>query len=507
VAIFTGNKQPESLAALWRTTESWRELYDLYRAYYYSNGLYDEVINQMLHISDVNIATPEMKALRNPAHRAVEFYPAKLWPGPLPKALPIETENEALKAAVDRIWTWSNWEARKQVAARWLALYGDLFLRVAEGNGSVYFQVVDPRYVPDFEEDDRGFLTYFRMDVPQVVVEEDGDEKERTFTEEFNKDAGQYRAWMHTKGYSANVDSLGDPDSELSIEDAFGINFIPVTHAKFQDIGEERGQSCFGPCIDKIDEANRMVTRLHGLLFRHNKPDKSLEAEGSMMDKSGRPMPPPKLGDDATTVKTRLDQEQVYKLPAGWRLRNLVPDIRYEAALSILQDHMAELERDLPELAWKRIREDAREISGRALRYLLEDAIARVKEARSNAEAALVRANQMAVTVGQVADLEEFEGVGTYETGALDHRFRARPVIELGESDRADIYKSYRDSGLSVEAAMTLAGIPRDTIDRVLEMEEAAEENQQNALARSILDAQRQFSQRGALSPEEQGQG
>jgi hypothetical protein len=101
--------------------------------------------------------------------------------------------------------------------------------------------------------------------------------------------------------------------------------------------------------------------------------------------------------------------------------------------------------------------------------------------------------------------LEGFEEVGTYETGALDHRFRARPVIELGESDRADIYKSYRDSGLSVEAAMTLAGIPRDTIDRVLEMEEAAEENQQNALARSILDAQRQFSQRGALSPEEQG--
>jgi hypothetical protein len=53
-----------------------------------------------------------------------------------------------------------------------------------------------------------------------------------------------------------------------------------------------------------------------------------------------------------------------------------VPNINYEAALHVLQDHMIELEQDLPELVLYRMR-DGRDLSGRAVRLMLAPAIKR----------------------------------------------------------------------------------------------------------------------------------
>jgi hypothetical protein len=85
-------------------------------------------------------------------------------------------------------------------------------------------------------------------------------------------------------------------------------------------------------------------------------------------------------------------------------LKQLVPNINYEAALHVLQDHMIELEGDLPELVLYRM-SDGRDLSGRAVRLMLQPAIKRVEEARGNAESALMRADQMALTMGQNAGL------------------------------------------------------------------------------------------------------
>jgi hypothetical protein len=123
-------------------------------------------------------------------------------------------------------------------------------------------------------------------------------------------------------------------------------------------------------------------------------------------------------------------------LPGMAKLESLVPNINYEAALKILQDDMMELERDLPELAYARISEQGGgDLSGRAIRFMLTPAIDRALEARGNAEAALVRANQMALTIGAAAGL--FRGVGTYDAGDFDHSFAARPVITVSEEEEA----------------------------------------------------------------------
>jgi hypothetical protein len=96
-----------------------RERYAVLRSYYESNGLYDRLTRSLYESGLWNRA---IKPLRNPAYRITEAYPAHLWPGDLPDALPIKTENERLIPAIHQVWQWSNWASKKQVMARWLPL-------------------------------------------------------------------------------------------------------------------------------------------------------------------------------------------------------------------------------------------------------------------------------------------------------------------------------------------------------------------------------------------------
>lgn len=147
-------------------------LADTYAAlefYYHNNGLY-ALIQQDLMSN--GLWTEGMMGLRNPAHRVVEFYVAKLWPGMLPDALPIVTTNAKIIEPIQQIWRWSNFGAQKQVFTRWFATFGDGFLKVASRNGSngkadqVYFQNIKPEHVTDIKTDERGFITYVRIDIP-----------------------------------------------------------------------------------------------------------------------------------------------------------------------------------------------------------------------------------------------------------------------------------------------------------------------------------------------------
>jgi hypothetical protein len=398
-------------------------LYRLLKGYYHSNSLYDE-LNRGLY--DRGVWKPAMKPLRNPAFRVVEFYAATLWPGPLDRALPLTVKRDEIREPIARVWAWSNWAAQKQVSARQLAMLGDLFIKVVkpEDGERVYFQVIDPEHVSDFDTDERGFLTYIRVDVPQA--ERRGDSVKRvTHTEVWTKE--RYRLWVHDRQDGEEIDRLGRPRVEAPLSQ-LGIDFVPFVHAKFRDIGEARGQAAITPALDKIDEANLQATRLHQMLFRGNKNTWVLRANGVTGD--GRPLPPPSIGGDAGsqagTNTVTLGDDEVWRLPGTSELQSLVPNINYDAALAVLNAMIDELRRDLPELVYDELSrmDDA---SGVAVRLRMTGAIDRVLEARGNAEAALVRANQMALTIGASAGL--FDRIGRFEDGDFEHGFAERTVV------------------------------------------------------------------------------
>src|SRR5690606_9141178 len=105
-------------------------------------------------------------------------------------------------------------------------------------------------------------------------------------------------------------------------------------------------------------------------------------------DGDKRPLPPPVIDGVSPSGTADVADDDLLRLPGQTTLTSLVPDLNYADALEILQDHMLELEKDLPELAYYRIRE-MNQVSGVAVRTMLSDAIDRIQEARGVAESGL----------------------------------------------------------------------------------------------------------------------
>lgn len=459
VALMTSLQKVQML-----TPAAW---YDMLEEYYFNNSLYDDV-SQILR--ENAIWTPGMKSLRNPAHRAVEFHVAKLWGGPLKTALPILTgdNNEKLEKAIRTIWEWSNFGAQKQILARWYASQGDMFIKVAQKieNGKVtrvFLDPIKPKHVTDLNEDERGYVTYMRIDVPTEEV---------THTEVWSKTRGDVRIWQHNKSVTSSLDQLGEPNESKDFA-VLQYDFIPIVHSKFIDVGDVRGVGCFVHALDKIDEANRQATRLHQMLFRYNKPTQAISANGN--DSSGKPLPPPTiLGRDGSSSSdsdsVSMGDDDLMALPGMAKLEQLVPQLQYADALSILNAQMEEISRDLPEVLYHELKD--KDLSGVAIQRLLGPAIDRVIDARGNAEPALVRANQMALTIAGIHKLNGFTDIGTYENGDFEHSFAERDVIQLTKRERAEVVKTYTDANMPLDFAMKQNGYSDDEINQVMKSPE-----------------------------------
>lgn len=401
-------------------------LYKVLWSYYHSNDLYKNVQEGMFRLG---VQSEDTLPLRNPAFRVVEFYVSKLWT----RSGDIESPNEAILEPIGLVHKWSNWPNKKRLVARQFSALGDMFIKVGSKPDRVFFQIIDPAHVTDFSTDERGFLTYCRFDIPMTSVSNSGLTTSQLHTEVWTKD--NVRVWMHHKTAADAVSKLGAPNTTMTTAE-MGIDFIPIVHAKFRDVGNDRGQGAFTHALDKIDEANRMATRMHRQLFRYNSATWTLSANGA--DASGRPLPAPRLGSSAgggLDDTLMIGDDRVFRLPGNSNLSALDAKIDFSASLSVLQDHMLELEKDLPELAYYSLRQMG-EISGRAIQLLLSDAIDRVYEARASAEAAIIRANQMALTIG--AALGIFGNLnGDYASGAFEHEFVEEDVISLSSVEIA----------------------------------------------------------------------
>ena len=466
------------------TPAPWRDQYRLLESYYQQNGVY-ETIRQVLQ--SAGLPERDLQGLRNPAFRVVEFYAAKLFPGALPAALPILTKNKSLVKPIHQIWTWSNWSVEKQTYARWAATFGDSFLKVATKAGDdkrvnrVFMQNIKPEYVTEFEGDERGYLTYVRMDIPRSRRQSDGTNKPYMHTEVWDKVTG-YRLWEHEKPIGEPLDKLGATKESASLS-SFGIDFVPLVWMPFRTIGDERGVGSFTLQLDKIDEANRQATRLHQMLFRYNRALWALQA--NMQDKAGRPLPAPRVGDGAGDETLEIEDDTILKLPGMSDIKSLVAPIDYKAALEVLNAQLREIKEDLPELAYYSLREMG-EPSGVAVRLLLSDALDRLMEARGNAETALVRAQQMALTIGQNAGL--FSGLGTYEGGDFEHSFAGREVFPLSAEEKGAITKTMTEAGFPLMFAARKAGYSEEDIVQ-LEKDQTAEQERNATMASAALGA------------------
>lgn len=430
---------------------------------------------------------------RNPTQAVVEFYVSTVWPGNLPEALPIEPgddvpDGDALIAAIHQVWSWSNWSVAKQEHVRTTAMLGDGLIKVAtsadergRAANRVYLQSVDPQCMTDFDLDERGYFTFLRLDAREWVRDPvTGEREEITQTEVWSKELGTMRLWRHRQGTDrVNLRDLGEPDEELAIRAMVGDDFIPFVHVKHRSVGTQRGVAAITLALVKAYQANRMATRLHDLLYRFGRPDLILQSD--LVDDDGNPMLPPMIDDDGEQVE--IGGVYVWRLPGGWKLGSMILDLPFEIHRAVLSDHLIHTKQtDLPELGFYEIAESDGERSGKALQIMLTAAIARGAEVRGNHESALIRAHQMALTIGKHHRLPKFTELGDYHAGQFDHRFTTRSILPISEEEEATIDKlraeaqaKKREYGYSKRLLMEQDGLTTEEIDASLAETDAGE--------------------------------
>ena len=459
------------------------EKYELLRGLYANNGLY-QTTAQALY--DEGLWMPAIKALGNPTNEVVEFYAQNLLVG----ELALETENDAILEPIDRFWRWSNFDAQKLVLSREVAMLGDSFVKVVgrPDKSRVYMQLVDPSHVVDFDTDERGYVVWVRIEIPQVRRLPDGKTERYLHIEVWSKAEQRYRRWEYTAGRAVlnvaddDLGRLGTPTEELPLS-AFGIDYVPLVHFPFRRVpGEARGQAAVWPSIEKIVEMDIIVTALHQAVFAYDKPTWAIESEGR--DKDGRPIPAPAVNGSAANSDASdtvmMGKDRLFRLPAGWHLTSTVPNINFDAELRIVQDFRAILERERSELLFGHLADLGGQISGRALKFMLVKAINSAKEGRANIEQKLVCVNQMGLTQMQAAGLAD-RSIGSFDSdnpaSNFDHRFKARPVLPIDELDEAQTdlalaqaFGAWRSAGLPVSESLTRAGYSEERAIEIVEM-------------------------------------
>ena len=441
------------------------------------NNLYDALYD-MYNNDEAVIEDDTTRRLRTVVNRSVEFYASKMLPGKEIKvSAHIGGENDATSAeekpnqplidAINQIIKDSNIGNNKPAMLRGFSLYGDSFIRVRGDKKKSYLEDITPFFITDFDEDNLGFLTYIRIDIP-VLSENNLPEN---YTEVWDDETKTLRIWQGQMARTTPVDQLGSPKEEMMFSE-LGIDFIPIVHTKFKDNGDPRGQGCVYHALDKIYEANRIATRLHDLLFAFGEP--VFVASANDKDAQGRPLPPPRVSTDSASAPVPSGSSiigaigqifgRMISLPGMTTLNSLIPNIDYADALQILNAQMEELEKDLPELRWYAMSPTEQSaMSGKALRTLLGAAVDRANEARDNFLSSLSRAFEMALTIGI------YNGVfpatlGTFDAGSFKHELDVDSAWGESVDEKAATMAALTGAGVPAKAAMKLAGFSEEEI-------------------------------------------
>jgi hypothetical protein len=431
------------------------------------------------------------RSFYSPAYRIAEFSKAHIWGGPLdpeagdgktiPTALPIITDNDALRESIAKIFGWSNWSVKKNVVTLKGTILGDAVLKVVDDvdHKRVYLRSVHPGTLKEITVDETGNVKSYLIEELRLDPNNINSKRNVTYAERAsrNGDMVVYETFLNGKPYAwpDNVMSDGENDSAVAKwEEPYG--FIPMVVIQHNDVGLEWGWSELHPAQSKIREADDLASKLS---------DQIRKSIAAPMLLAGVTAPSEKPTMPQTTRTANNPQPGREELPfvygpMGASAHKLYSDINIEQTAAYIQDILKSIEGDYPEL-----RVDPRnitgDISGRALRILRQDADDKINERRPLYDDALTRALQMAVSIGAMRGYPEFSnfGLDSYQNGDMDFRIGKRPVFTKDPSEDLDYESQFWDvamkaknSGMGIPMYLEMHGWEQDDVDKFLETPE-----------------------------------
>ncbi|HEX6034424.1 MAG TPA: phage portal protein [Anaerolineales bacterium] len=386
--------------------------------HYVDNTIFTKLEKQRgVHMMETNGGLPkDTRPIYNPAGRLSDLYPALIYGGPLDianldgGAIPIETESEAVKGAIRQIWKWSNMQQAKSDYVRTGASKGDSFWQVAVDpvKQKVWLETLPPEFVKEVAFDEQG-------NIKRIVIAYDRYDAEarKWVAYELWIDQEWFQTYREGKPYAWHTDAGGNAMEKWP--NIYG--FVPVTHAKHRDVGRQFGVCCFHKAIFKIDELTGLAS------VTHDQVRKSVNAVWAIFGAKESNDTKDKSMDD------RKGKVPWVYFPEGTDAKPMVANLDFASALAVMDAQRGEIEADMPELKLHSLH-DAGQLSGVAIETLMTPAIGLITESMGNYDAPLVRAQEMAMTIGGIHGIKGFPfTLNSYDAGDLQHNIKPRSVI------------------------------------------------------------------------------
>jgi hypothetical protein len=453
----------------------------LHGRHYYHNTAYSSIAKYASQQKEALKLYANIRPIYNPVYRLVNGYVANIWGGNLDfdtleeGAIPLLGLDEPLRVAIRQLWRWSNWDSKKNLCVRQGAMIGDSPVKVVGdvSRGKVRFEILDPMIIQEADFDPMGNLKavligYLRLD-------EAGREylyQERITGESFAtfKD-GKPHAYPDNQVYGQAVAQWTNP-----------YGFVPLVNIPHSDIGKRWGGSAYASVLPKIDELNDQASKTNDFIRIALNP---------VWYAAGVQGPDELEFQEADEANGGLAVSVVYGPPDS-HVTPMVATADLAAGITNLDHLLAELNRDLPELALPDIREKG-DLTAPGVRAGFSDAIARYVEARGQYNDGLVRLHMMGISIGAYHRFEGFEpfSLDSYAAGNLEHSIKERPVIEdtLSKSETLTGLQTVKDMPPALaKLALKEMGYDEVTITEVVNALQADQEARVRSAVRGFAE-------------------
>lgn len=402
-----------------------------HNASYYNNTVYSSLIQYaQLHKSAYNLYK-HTRGVYNPVSRQNDLLVSYIYGGSInfehmdTGAIPILSDDEALLEALRQVFAWSRLGELKSLFIRWGAQFGDVVLNVVDDreHQKTRLEVLHPAKIRAAEFDMVGniqavTIEYRKTDdppqpapgllglvTPSVV-------RPYVYTQTIDK--AWFRTFKDGEPHAYVKDANGKPISEWPNE----YGFVPMVIANHKETGLHWGEASFHNSRRKIDEVNDFASLLN------DQVRKSVNVLWYFAGVQSQAELKPSTDD--------RDQTPAIYGPKDSQPHAMIANLPIDQALNTLKEILRELEMDMPELALQQVREQSRPLTAPGIRAGYSDAIGRITEARGNYDHALVRALQMALSIGGFNQYKGFEpfDLDSYDAGDIDFTIAERPVID-----------------------------------------------------------------------------
>lgn len=402
-----------------------------------------------------------IRNIKNPSYQLGEFWKSHLWGGQLdlaagdgkdqnvPTCLPIITDNDSIREPLGQIWRWSNWQLLKDLVTLWGTVFGDVVLVVADDleKEKVCIRAIHPGTVKTIDKDAYGNVKAYEINEDRQDPASKT-EKIVTYRETAERDGENviYRTYKDKMPYVW-------PGQTVS-EWVQPYGFIPMVHIQHNDVGIGWGWSEIHPLRSRIQEVDDLASKLSDQIRKEidpfwlfsgvTPPTTTPEARKPTLTGTSllnRPM----LGREAVNVLYAPENAKAYPL---------VGDLNIVDAAGYISGILDDIKQNCPELM--NLWETGNDASGRAIRITRQPVETKVKQRRANYDDALVRIQQMALSIGGLRGYFPFS-LDSYEAGKLDHSIGDRPIFPPDPLDKGEIDKLFWDTAkLATEAGMAL---------------------------------------------------